>query len=153
MDCIVHGITKGQTRLSDFHFTSQTTEEVSWWSSSCLYCQGCRFNTWFGNQDPASCAGLKKIKRPQILLVELSFLQLQDYHLGADFCSQRQSTFFGLWLSFGHLQNQHQCIKFFLCFGSLKLPLLPPTKKKNSLFKEIQVGVANGKDSVQETQV
>ena len=49
MDCIVHGITKGRTRLSDFHFTSQTIEGVPWWSSSCLYCQECRFNIWFGN--------------------------------------------------------------------------------------------------------
>ena len=24
MDCIVHGVTKGQTQLSDFHFTSLT---------------------------------------------------------------------------------------------------------------------------------
>ena len=30
MDCIVHGVTKSQTRLSDFHFTSlHSTQHVS----------------------------------------------------------------------------------------------------------------------------
>ena len=27
MDCVVHGVTKSQTRLSDFHFFSQRKKE------------------------------------------------------------------------------------------------------------------------------
>ena len=33
MDCIVHGVTKSQTRLSDFHFTSLKGFELDIWAS------------------------------------------------------------------------------------------------------------------------
>ena len=34
MDCIVHGVTKSQTRLSDFHFTSHVDPKLSLFSPS-----------------------------------------------------------------------------------------------------------------------
>ena len=33
MDCIVHGVTKSQTRLSDFYFTSLKGFELDIWAS------------------------------------------------------------------------------------------------------------------------
>ena len=31
MDCIVHGVAKSQTRLSDFHFQGHTLGKQKWW--------------------------------------------------------------------------------------------------------------------------
>ena len=42
MDCIVHGVTKSQTRLSDFHFTKITTRDEE--KVACLSCNSLQNN-------------------------------------------------------------------------------------------------------------